>query len=69
MADKAAPKRGRGRPPTAPEYSLAHTVSLRVPGSLYALLEAEADERGESVGATARDILDEWFASRATAKG
>lgn len=66
--DKAAPKRGRGRPPTAPEHSLAHPISLRLPGALYALLQEEADERGETLGATARDILDDWFASRAKRK-
>lgn len=80
MADKAAPKAGQarrkaarrrkgvnlgGRPKADPEHVLASPVLVRLPGSLHALLAEEADARGESLAATARDILHDWFTSRA----
>lgn len=52
-------RRGPGRPVTPPEYALSSPVLVRLPASVYALLEAEADSRGESLAATARDLLTE----------
>lgn len=65
QAGQVPAKRGRGRPRTDPLESLAHPVLVRFPGPAFALLEAEAEERGESLAATARDIILDWFTSRA----